>query len=228
MVSKKITDLTGKTINNLTVLGYAGVRVRPSGQRHSMWHCKCVCGKILRVLASSLKGGKQDSCGCLSVNQLGDASITHGARSKRNIDPIKRRLWRVWAGMRERCSNPNCKSWPFYGGRGIRTCAKWKLFQNFYNDMRSTYQSGLMLERMNNDWIYCRRNCCWATKREQAANTRRNIYLTHEGKTLCLSDWARIIGLSPLTLQQRFRRGKSAEEILWRGSLRHFRGSALG
>lgn len=170
--SKKTVNLTGQKFGNLTVLSFAGVRVRPSGQRHTQWECACVCGKRYTVLSSSLLHAKIKSCGCVDRNRLGDASVTHGAR-KKGANPIKKRVWRIWAGMRERCTNPNNKSWPNYGGRGIFTCESWKQFANFWSDMGDSYKPGLTIERRNNDGPYCKENCCWDTRLAQAKNKRK-------------------------------------------------------
>jgi len=46
-------------------------------------------------------------------------------------------------------------------------------------------------------------NCKWATQTEQARNKSSNIKLSHDGKTLCLSEWSQITGLSYGTLWER-------------------------
>jgi hypothetical protein len=60
-------DLTGKQINNLTVL-------QKTDQRDAsgcvMWLCKCTCGNTTLVSSSRLNQGIAKSCGCLSKAAL--------------------------------------------------------------------------------------------------------------------------------------------------------------
>jgi hypothetical protein len=63
-MSTKI-DLTGKKFGRLTVLGDVG-----RCQGHVVWKCRCDCGGITEVIASSLRKGITQSCGCLHKEQL--------------------------------------------------------------------------------------------------------------------------------------------------------------
>lgn len=83
------------------------------------------------------------------------------------------RVYKVWKFMHERCRNPNCKAYPNYGGRGIRVCERWNSFAVFWGDMAAGYQSGLTLDRVNNDGNYEPGNCRWATWKVQIHNRRK-------------------------------------------------------
>lgn len=56
----KIADLTGKTVQYLTVLEQDG----KESTGHSIWKCICVCGKVKRIRGSRLLQGQVKSCGC--------------------------------------------------------------------------------------------------------------------------------------------------------------------
>jgi hypothetical protein len=81
------------------------------------------------------------------------------------------RVYRVWAAMLQRCTNPLSPAWPDYGGRGITVCESWRSFESFYADM-GTPPPGLTIERMNNDSGYSLTNCRWATRSDQQRNRR--------------------------------------------------------
>ena len=75
--------------------------------------------------------------------------------------------------MMTRCYNPNVKSYKDYGGRGVQVCEQWHSFANFLTDMGER-PPGTTLDRKDNDRGYAPDNCRWATKAEQASNTRAN------------------------------------------------------
>lgn len=81
---------------------------------------------------------------------------------------IERQLWKA---MIYRCENPKNKSWIYYGGRGIKVCARWRTsFDNFFADMGPRPSRGLSIDRKNNDGDYTPANCRWATSQEQNLN----------------------------------------------------------
>lgn len=75
--------------------------------------------------------------------------------------------------MWTRCTNPNVKSYKDYGGRGIRVCKRWEKFEHFLADMGERPE-GKTLDRKNVNGNYTPANCKWATRKEQAVNTRKN------------------------------------------------------
>lgn len=179
-------NLLHRTFNRLTAIGFVDV----NKFRSARWLWRCTCGALRIIVASNVKGGHAKSCGCLERETTTAARrarrITHGGRTRPE--------YRVWNAMRGRCENPTDHAYRHYGGRGILVCERWRKFANFFADMGER-PSGMTLERIDNDKGYSPDNCKWATRIEQANNTRRNRMLTLNGQTMNVSDWARHLGI---------------------------------
>jgi len=100
-------------------------------------------------------------------------------------------VYQAWQNMRARCYNPKYPKFKYYGGRGIKVDAAWESSVQFIADMMPTWRRGLTLERKDNDGPYSKANCVWATRFEQAQNSRHLHLLEHNGKTQSIAQWAR-------------------------------------
>lgn len=126
---------------------------------------------------------------------------------------VRTRAYKSWAKMKERCLNPKCREYAYYGGRGISVCSGWLNFRNFYADMGEC-PPGRSIDRIDNDGNYEPENCRWADVKTQCRNRRSNVVLTFLGKTQTLIEWSEETGLSQSTLEHRVKRGWSVERAL--------------
>lgn len=132
------------------------------------WICECECGRKQLIYSSNLTTGNTSRCRfCLN--------ITHGKTDK----PIHN----SWRGMVERCTNPKSKYYKYYGGRGINICERWKIFENFFEDM-GDIPLAMTLDRIDVNQGYFKENCRFITQKEQMKNRRISI---HTGD-IC-NDW---------------------------------------
>ena len=119
-----------------------------------------------------------------------------------------------WRAMKNRCNNPKHKAYARYGGRGITYDSLWNDFSVFLKDMGPKPHAKMELERIDNDKNYCKENCRWATHKEQTRNRggkRATRLYTFNGKTLCIADWAKEIGIAPQSMQKRLNKGWTLE-----------------
>lgn len=80
--------------------------------------------------------------------------------------------------MIRRCDNPAAAGYKRYGGRGITVCDRWHDVRLFIADVEAEIgprPPGLTLERIDNDDGYGPGKVCWATRWEQAHNTRKQV-----------------------------------------------------
>jgi len=112
--------------------------------------------------------------------------------------------YKTWASMIQRCTNPNSKVWDRYGGRGIRVCARWRhSFLAFLRDLGQRPSHRHSIGRINNDGHYEPGNVRWETATQQANNKRDNTNVTWQGKTMTLTQWARLLKIPRATLSAR-------------------------
>lgn len=122
----------------------------------------------------------------------------------------------VWRSMLARCNNPNTSGYPYYGGRGIKVCKRWLLYQNFIADMGNRPSSNHSLERINTDADYKPSNCMWATRSQQQKNKTTTKIYTNGLFTGTLVECAEHLGVSKNTAYARWKNWKSFEkETKW-------------
>jgi hypothetical protein len=155
-----------------------------------------------------VKRGHTRSCGCYHSEVAAISHLKHGHWRGRKPSP----LMVVWNSMKQRCNDPKAVSYKYYGAKGIRV--EWESFEEFERDMRDNWKAGLTIDRINSSGNYSKDNCRWATAAEQARNTSRNVWIEFNGKRQVLEDWANEVGIKPMTIAARLKRGWSVERAL--------------
>ena len=159
--------------------------------KHTYSLCKCFCGKEKEVLNYNLTHGISRSCGCLDHELASERmklqSRTHGQTGTR--------LYEIWKNMIRRVRGKQRRK--NYYDRGITICKDWLDFVNFYEwAQKSGYKENLTIDRIDNNKGYYPENCRWATNIEQANNKTTNRFITYQGRTETLANWARILNIN--------------------------------
>lgn len=167
---KRTKDLQGQTFGRLKVIKFTG---REAITGRAQWECLCSCGKTLTVNGNRLLSKNVQSCGCLNRDVCIERSTIHGDTDKP--------LWKMWSGILARCNSSYHISYKHYGGRGITYDPRWNEYLEFKKDMGKLYdflcikskgKYTLSIERINVNGNYCKENCTFIPKGDQAKNTR--------------------------------------------------------
>lgn len=201
----------GKTFGQLTLSEITG---ETNSRREVIVKATCACGGSWTGPFPRLKYGNTKSCGCLQprvARATGASNITHGM----SCSPT----YKAHRAMMRRCYEPTNIGYRLYGGAGITVCDRWKGVENFKNFLADMGERppGTTLDRYpDNKGNYEQCNCRWATAAEQAANTSTNRWLTANGETLIMAEWARRLGCRPTIILDRLKAGVPETEAVTR------------
>lgn len=198
----KFIDLSGRRFNNLIVIKRAYVK---NGLIY--WECLCDCGKTTYVSGGNLRSGQVKSCGCLR----------HKTSYNRRHNMSKTKLYKIWAGIKNRCYNAKLASYKNYGGRGIRMCDEWIDTPDVFFDwaLSHGYEDNLSIERIDVNGNYCPENCTWIPKEDQAKNRRSCYNITYNNRTQNLQQWCDELNLPYKLVHNRmFKMGWSFERSI--------------
>lgn len=172
---------------------------------------RCGCGNNFPAMIDKVKRFETQSCGCLQKISASKSNSTHGMTNKHP-------LYGVWKAMKARCYNENTAQYSDYGGRGVVVCDKWRDdFLCFYKwCINNGYKKGLQLDkdRKGNGMVYSPENCCFVLPKENSNRRRTSKYITYEGQTLTISEWATYFNISLKNLYQRLGRGWVFEKCI--------------
>lgn len=189
-------NIIGEKFGKLTVLEYVYTK-----KTVRYYLCQCECGNICIKPSYRLIGNRVKSCGCLYRKSYGISQDN--------------KLYNIWNHTKQKCLYKNNASYKYFGAIGIKLCKEWHDFKNFYDwAISNGYKSGLTLDRININKDYEPKNCKWVTIKERHNNRKDNNYVTYNGITLTLSQWAEKLGLSYFTLKQRLSYGWSIQRTL--------------
>lgn len=196
-------DITGKRSGRVVAVRFDKYHQFPCGKRQARWIVKCDCGESFSCLARSLNGHTR-SCGCLESETTAKRNTTHSMSDTPE--------YRTWANVCERTECKGASSYAYYGGRGIKMCARWReSFEAFYADMGPRPSPKHSLDRIDVNGDYAPENCRWVTHKEQMRNMRRNRMITFRGETKCVAAFAEQYGLTLTRATARLHRGWSVE-----------------
>ena len=198
MATYKI-ELSGMRFGRLTVLALS----HKKNQRY-YWACSCDCGNFCAIAGNKLRNGHTQSCGCYKSYRN---SVTHFKHGHCKSQKLRSSEHKTWGSMIQRCHDEKCKSYPRYGGRGIKVCDAWRNdFSVFLNDMKEKPSPSHSIERIDNNGNYEPSNCKWATKLEQANNRRNTYEVEWQGEPIQLKYLCKNLNLPYHTIWQRLER----------------------
>ena len=214
-------DYTGQKFGRLTILCDDNDIINNQWIAIRRVKCKCKCWGIKTIRLVSVINNLTKSCWCLADEARIKLKTTHWLS--------KTKIWETWMGIKVRCLNKLNYNYKNYWGRWIKVCDEWLKFEWFYKDMWSSYKEHIKkywekdtsIDRIDNNWNYCKDNCRWATVKEQANNRRNNHLLTYKWKTMNISWWSDFVWIRYWTLANRIINLKWSIEKSIETSVRH-------
>lgn len=181
-------ELVGERFGKLVVVESAG-----KNDGKALWLCRCDCGETTTVSTTVLTTGEKRSCGCLHKK--------HGNCSDK---PTKE--YTTWVSIKQRCHNPSCVIYKFYGAKGVTVAQKWRdSFTAFLEDMGPAPSPRHSIDRIDPKRGYEPGNCRWATALEQGGNHTNSRFLVYGDETMTVAQAARRFGFRHTALLYRLK-----------------------
>lgn len=136
-------------------------------------------------------------------------TVTHRFSWHKSQTKSQRKFYTTWENMKIRCNKPNSKHYHNYGGRWIK--CMWATFEQFRDDMREPFikhcrrywLKNTTIDRIDNNWNYCKENCRRATIVEQGNNKRNNKIAIIDWKEYHAKDIMNMLWISEWAAQNR-------------------------
>ncbi|MBP5422145.1 MAG: hypothetical protein J6Y78_06880 [Paludibacteraceae bacterium] len=201
---QQLIDMTGERYGRLVVIRRADHNTENNKPK---WLCRCDCGNEIETTRRRLINGMTKSCGCYRREFAREQHSTHGL-SKTNHKPY--RLYGIWAGIKDRCCNPNSKYWRRYGERGITVCPEWiNDYVAFHEwSLANGYSDNLTLDRRDNDKGYSPDNCRWVSYSVQENNRGNNILFDIDGQIKTLAQIAKAEGIPRSQAEKKYKENR--------------------
>jgi hypothetical protein len=124
--------------------------------------------------------------------------------------------YKIWMGIKVRAYSYVHHNSSSYRENGISMCPEWvDSFLAFYNHVGPRPSPRHSIDRIDTTKWYEPGNVRWTTKDVQARNMRTNLMLTYGARTLCITDWSRLLGISRCVIKNRLNKlGWSVEKTL--------------
>lgn len=174
----------------LTILWESKFDGKWKGRGRIVEKCKCDCWNITWVRRDYIKNWRTKSCWCLRIDKLIERSTTHWDSRESWWHP----LYTIYSWIKERCECPTNSRYMYYWWRWIKCL--WNSYEDFKNDMYESYvehcniywRDNTSIDRIDNDWDYCKDNCKRSTKKEQCNNRRSNVKANIDWETMSLKE----------------------------------------
>lgn len=181
------------------------VKRRDGRGTRSRCMARCDCGDVSEYDKNNIDRGNTTRCKACAEKSRAKKRRTHGASyTRRDKDPEMYATYTIWQAMKRRCRLESDVSYKHYGGRGIRVCKSWQdSFESFLSDMGVKPSKSHEIDRIDCDGDYSPENCRWVTRKVNARNKRNTVYLTIDGETKPMVEWAEISGESASNIKNR-------------------------
>ena len=120
-------------------------------------------------------------------------TISHWKEWEDCMWDYKTRFYNIYNNLRKRCNNQKYQYFSSYWWKWIKN--ERKSYKEFKEDMYESYidhvekywEKQTSIDRIDNNWNYCKENCKWSTWKEQNNNQSRSVKYDWHWQKLWLS-----------------------------------------
>ena len=183
---------------------YTIVDMTGEKDKYGHWIYKCICNecgfeKFSHYGAISGANSITTTCKHLRANGM---PIIYDKRRWNN-----KRIGKIFRSMVVRCYCKTDRNYQWYGAKGIEICNEWlndpMSFEKWA--LNSGYTDDLTIDRIKSDENYCPENCRWISVEENSRRAGKVNWITIGSETLTGRQWAKKIGIGPLTIDRYIR-----------------------